>query len=67
MVYVGGDLEENIDELCTMAGEIGLLGTPCFMFQEGSDPNAERAFKVPGSPMAPVPFDTTSPPPFATF
>ena len=45
MVYVGDCMEENIDELCTMAGEIGLLGTPCFMFQEGSDPTAERAFK----------------------
>ena len=45
VVYVGDCMEEHIDELCTTAGEIGLLGTPCFMFQEGHDPVAERAFK----------------------
>ncbi len=45
VVYVGDCMEENIDELCATAGEIGLLGTPCFMFQEGHDPVAERAFK----------------------
>ena len=45
MVYVGDCMEENIDELCATAGEIGLLGTPCFMFQEGRDAVAERAFK----------------------
>jgi len=45
VVYVGDCMEENIDDLCKTAGEIGLLGTPCFMFQEGRDPVAERAFK----------------------
>ncbi len=45
MVYVGDCMEENIDDLCATAGEIGLLGTPCFMFQEGHDAVAERAFK----------------------
>jgi hypothetical protein len=45
VVYVGDCMEENVDELCALAGEIGLLGTPVFMFQEGFDPIAERAFK----------------------
>jgi hypothetical protein len=44
-VYVGDAMEENIDALSAAAGEIGLLGVPLFMFQEGDDPNAARAFK----------------------
>jgi len=43
-VYVGDAMEENIDELCAKAGEIGLLGVPLFMFQEGRNMTAERAF-----------------------
>jgi hypothetical protein len=45
LVYVGDAMEENVDELCGTAGELGLLKTPCFMFQEGSDPAAEKAFQ----------------------
>jgi hypothetical protein len=45
VVYVGDAMEENIDELCTKAGEIGLLGVPMFMFQEGRSLTAERAFR----------------------
>lgn len=45
VVYVGDAMEENIDELCSKAGEIGLLGVPTFMFQEGSSLTAERAFR----------------------
>jgi hypothetical protein len=44
-VYVGDALEENIDQLAHVAGEIGLLGVPVFMFQEGHDPNAERGYR----------------------
>ena len=44
-VYVGDAMEENVDALCKTAGEIGLLGVPVFMFQEGSDPVAERAYR----------------------
>lgn len=43
-VYVGDAMEENIDDLAKVAGEIGLLGVPIFMFQEGRDAAAERAF-----------------------
>jgi hypothetical protein len=44
-VYVGDAMEENIDSLCKKAGEIGLLGVPIFMFQEGRDGSAERAYR----------------------
>ncbi len=45
VIYVGDAMEENIDALCQAAGEIGMLGTPIFTFQEGDDSNAERAFR----------------------
>ena len=45
LVFVGDAMEEAIDELSHRAGELGLLGIPVFMFQEGHDPTAERAFR----------------------
>ncbi len=45
LVFVGDAMEENLDELCAKAGELGLLKVPCFMFQEGGDPVAEHAFR----------------------
>jgi hypothetical protein len=45
MVFVGDAMEEKIDDLCTAAGELGLLGVPVFMFQEGGDPVAEHAYR----------------------
>jgi hypothetical protein len=45
VIYVGDAMEENIDVLCQAAGEIGLLGTPIFAFQEGDDSNVERCFR----------------------
>ncbi|MEJ8476735.1 VWA domain-containing protein [Roseibium algae] len=45
VVYVGDCMEEDIDELCARAGELGLLGVPMFLFQEGRDPYAEQAFR----------------------
>jgi hypothetical protein len=45
LVYVGDAMEESIDELCAKAGELGLLGVPAFMFQEGGDPVAEDAYR----------------------
>ena len=44
-VYVGDAMEENVDRLCQTAGEIGLLNVPIFMFQEGHDMIAEKAFR----------------------
>src|ERR1700759_3542442 len=45
IVFVGDAMEENVDELCTKAGELGMLKVPAFMFQEGHDANAEAAFR----------------------
>jgi hypothetical protein len=45
LVYVGDAMEEAIDDLAAGAGELGLLGVPAFMFQEGHDPIAEQAFR----------------------
>jgi hypothetical protein len=45
LVFVGDAMEEAIDDLCKAAGELGLLGVPVFMFQEGSDPVAESAYR----------------------
>jgi hypothetical protein len=45
LVFVGDAMEEAIDDLCASAGQLGLLGVPALMFQEGDDPIAERAFR----------------------
>jgi hypothetical protein len=45
LVYVGDCMEENVDELAQLAGELGLIGVPVFLFQEGRELKAERAFK----------------------
>ena len=45
LVFVGDAMEEKVDDLCAAAGELGLLGVPVFMFQEGGDPIAENAFR----------------------
>jgi hypothetical protein len=45
VVFVGDAMEEKLDDLCQSAGELGLLGVPVFMFQEGADPVAEQAFR----------------------
>ncbi len=45
VVFVGDAMEEKIDELCAKAGELGMLKVPVFLFQEGDDAVAERAFR----------------------
>jgi len=45
VVFVGDAMEEKLDDLCHAAGELGLLGVPAFMFQEGEDAIAEQAFR----------------------
>lgn len=45
LVFVGDAMEEKLDDLCKAAGELGLLGVPAFMFQEGYDAVAEQAFR----------------------
>jgi hypothetical protein len=45
LVFVGDAMEESIDRLCQLAGELGLKGVPIFLFHEGADPIAARAFQ----------------------
>ncbi len=45
LVFVGDCIEEDVDKVCHHAGKLGLLGVPIFMFQEGLEPSATRAFK----------------------
>ena len=45
LVYVGDAMEENVDRLCHHAGALGLRNTRAFMFHEGADPAAARAFR----------------------
>jgi hypothetical protein len=45
LVFVGDAMEENVDRLCRLAGELGLLGVPIFLFHEGRDPTAAAAFR----------------------
>lgn len=45
LVYVGDALEENPDRLAKTAGELGMLGCPIFLFQEGHDRTTEAAFR----------------------
>jgi hypothetical protein len=45
LVFVGDAMEEDVDKLCHLAGELGRLGVPIFMFHEGRDPIAASAFK----------------------
>ena len=45
VVFVGDAMEEDIDGLCHKAGELKLLGVPVFIFHEGGDTIARRAFE----------------------
>ena len=45
LVFIGDACEENIDELCHTAGEMGMRSLPIFMFHEGDDVIARRAFE----------------------
>jgi hypothetical protein len=45
LVYVGDSMEEDVDALCARAGELALMGVPLFLFQEGADEIAARAYK----------------------
>lgn len=45
LVYVGDCAEEDFDMICGLAGELGVLGVPAFVFHEGDDPYAGSLFK----------------------
>lgn len=45
LVFVGDCFEENTDDICQLAGVLGMHGVPAFMFHEGDDARAARAFR----------------------
>ena len=45
LVYIGDCMEENGDVLCDIAGQLGILGVPAFVFQEGADGAARPVFQ----------------------
>ena len=45
LVFVGDAMEENPDALSRDADELGRLGVPTFMFQEGDSREVERVFR----------------------
>jgi len=44
VVFVGDCCEEDVDQVGHAAGQLGLLGLPVFVFQEGSDRTANQLF-----------------------
>jgi hypothetical protein len=45
LVFVGDCVEEDVDRLGQLAGELGLLGVRAFLFHEGADAAARRTFE----------------------
>ena len=45
LVFVGDSMEEDADQVCDVGGQLGILGVPAFLFQEGFDPAVERTFR----------------------
>jgi hypothetical protein len=45
LVFVGDAMEENADKLGHEASELGRLGVPVFMFQEGNSREVEQTFR----------------------
>ncbi len=44
IIFIGDAMEENVDILCQLAGNLGILNVPLFIFQERQDPVARQAF-----------------------
>ena len=62
VVFIGDAMEEDINELRRLAGQLGLHGIPVFVFHEGHDAIARNAFQEIArlSHGACVPFDLNS-------
>jgi hypothetical protein len=45
LIFIGDALEEDEDELIPEARELGRLGVPAFMFQEGDNHRVEKVFR----------------------
>lgn len=45
LIYIGDAVEERVDTLCDKAGQLAMLGTRTFLFQEGRDRAVAAAFR----------------------
>ena len=45
LVFIGDVVEEDVDALGELAGQLGLVGTPVFVFHEGNEPVSRRVFE----------------------
>jgi hypothetical protein len=45
LIFVGDAMEEKIETLLATAADLGALKVPIFMFQEGEEQHAEKAFR----------------------
>lgn len=45
LIFIGDAFEEEPDEVIPLARELGRLGVPAFMFQEGDDQEVEQVFR----------------------
>jgi hypothetical protein len=45
LAFIGDAMEEQVDALCAGANELGARNIRAFMFQEGDDPEVEKAFR----------------------
>ena len=46
ITFIGDAMEENLDILASLAGELGAAGVPLHMFQEGNNAGARKAFRL---------------------
>lgn len=63
VVFVGDCVEESVDHLAKLAGDLGLLGVPVFVFHEGGEAVARKCLEAIArlSGGAYCPFDSASP------
>ena len=45
MIFVGDCIEDNVDDICHVAGKLGLVGLPVFVFHEIGDRSARSVFQ----------------------
>jgi hypothetical protein len=46
LTFIGDAMEEELDPLVGLAGQLGRAGVPIFMFQEGRDVGVRKAFRL---------------------
>jgi len=45
VIFIGDAIEESADNLCSLAGQLGLLGIPLFIFHEGINSTVQNIFQ----------------------